>query len=473
MTKFVRPKFVSDITTDRGGTHQRRLERVNLSYRRVFRIQLTGALKLFTVLTASWVLILGSVSAPTTQSFAATASPEERAALEAQLSDLENQIGQYEDQVVSYQKQGSSLKNEINLLNAKITQLNLRIRATTLQITDLDDKISEKQTEIDGIQEQIVRNRAALVSILNDIYQADRTNNLELFLKNPKLSDFFSNLNSLAVLQDNLRTTIHQISDLKDSLENEKQQYAMAKADATTLQEYQSVQKQEADQTKQQKNQLLTVTKGQESKYQQLLKDTKATAAQIRSRIFELLGGGELTFDQAYQYAKLASQATGVRPAMILAVLDRESALGKNVGKCSYQTAMSPKNQALYLQIVAELNISPDSVQVSCPNKDGVYGGAMGPAQFVPATWMLYRDKVATITGRSPASPWNNADAFVATGLYLADAGAANATSLAQERKAAARYYAGGNWSRFLWTYGEAVVSQAEKFQDDIDTLTA
>ncbi len=486
-----KPKIVGDITSSRAnanraafgesryarGSFSRLPERLNLGYQREVHIPLTKIVRYTICILSVLFLVLGSVTAPTIVSRAQNVSTDaERQALEAQLKNLEGQIGQYEDQISGYKKQGNSLKGEISILNSKIAKLNLQIQAINLTLEELNKNITETQSQIADTESSIAARKAALAELLQNLYVNEQTPLVQIFLKNPQLSDFFSNLNSLTILQSNLRATIVQVTDLRGQLKDKQDQFYLARADAESVRVYQAAQKQEVDTVKVEKGKLLEITKGQETKYQELLTQTKATAAQIRSRIFQLLGGGELSFEQAYQYAKLAGGATGIEPALILAVLDRESALGQNVGKCSYTTAMSPSNQTLFLQIMQSLNISPDTVTVSCPNRDGVYGGAMGPAQFVPSTWNLYKDAVAKATNHTPASPWNNADAFVATALYLRDsmAGCASIyTSLtSQNRCVAAKYYAGSRWRSYLWTYGQAVVNQAKSFQDDIDTIT-
>lgn len=401
----------------------------------------------------------------------------ERDQLQAQLQQLETQIDQYQGQIQSYRQQGNTLNGEINQLNAKIASLNLQIQATNLTIEQLNQQIANTQTQISVTQGDIADKQTAIGGLLQSLYESDQTSLIETFLKNPRLSDLWNDTQNISLVQDNLRVAVQQLSNLQGELTDQEQQFEASKADAANAQAYQQAQASAVQSTKSQKAQLLAATKGQESKYQQLLTQTQATAAQIRNRIFQLLGGGQLTFEDAYQYAKLASGATGIDPAFILAILDRESALGQNVGQCSYKSSMSPANIPIFLQITQSLNLDPNTMMVSCANADGAYGGAMGPAQFEPSTWELYASGVSAITGDNPPSPWKNADAFVATALYLKD-GMTGCQSvyraqIDQERCTAAKYYAGSRWRNYLWTYGEAVVERAAGFAGDIKTITS
>jgi membrane-bound lytic murein transglycosylase B len=96
----------------------------------------------------------------------------------------------------------------------------------------------------------------------------------------------------------------------------------------------------------------------------------------------------------------------------------------------------------------------------------------MGPAQFIPSTWVLYEDRIAGLTGNNPPNPWNPEDAFMAAAILLADNGATD-HSYAAERLAALRYLAG-------WTnakkpayafYGDDVMDLAAKYQQQIDII--
>jgi membrane-bound lytic murein transglycosylase B len=452
-------------------------QRLNLDSRRIFIVPTAKIFIGAALALASIYFLLGSAAAPikTSETFAQT-SQEEREKLEKELLELENQMAQYETAVQDYKKQGKTLQSEIDQLNAKISKINLQIKAINLNLAKLDREISENKTEIRTTEQKIEFNRAAIARSLRILYEKDRLGLMAVLLKNPQLSDFFGDINNLIMIQNSLSAAVAKIVQLRNELIDRTEALALKREDAAELKAYQDAQKKSLNDFKNEKNNLLKTTKGQESKFQALLKETRKTAAQIRSRIFEFLGGGEMSFEEAYQFAKFADQATGVRAALILAVLDRESALGQNVGRCSYKTAMHPtRDVPIFLALVPSLGINPDTITVSCPNRDGLYGGAMGPAQFIPSTWNLYAEKVSEITGSSPPSPWRNGDAFVATALYLKDSlkgcDAIYSRRLDMERCAAAKYYAGARWRRHLWGYGDRVVTKAQQFQNDIDLL--
>ncbi len=412
---------------------------------------------------------------------------QERSELEQQLAELEQEIDKHQQTIEEYKKQGSTLKTEINVLNSRISKLNLQVRALNLSISKLNQNINETQRQINQTENAIDSHRDALAESLRTLYDTDRRGLAQILLANETLSDFFGSINDLALVQDNLRIALTEITRLRQDLLTQKEELALEKSDTENLRLIQNQQRQSVQSTQDDKEYLLQVTRGRESEYQKLLAKTQATAAQIRTRIFELLGGGELTFEKAYEYARLAESATGVRAALILAILHRESLLGKNVGRCSYETAMHPTRDIPYfLDLLGRLDIDPTSkfAKVSCANQHGSYGGAMGPAQFIPSTWKIYESKIAAVTGNNPPSPWNNSDAFTATAVYIEDLlDSSSCRSYASEnqhlvayqtlleRCAAAKYYAGGNWYRYRFWYGDPVVTKANEFEGDIRVL--
>lgn len=442
------------------------------------------------------LILIGLAQAPINISIRAADQNQEeilaeRKALEEQLAELENKIAEYQSTIEKYRKQGDTLKNEINRLETTIKKINLQIQAININLERLNQEIRATQSRINQTENKIDFHKQSLTEFIRYLYESDNQSLIEILIANDRLSDFFNTLNDNMLLQQKIKITLDEVVNLRALLLNQKEELSLQYNDVENLKNHQLIQKQQTQLIQKQKNQLLQETKGKESEYQKMLIKTKESAAQIRSRIFQLLGGGELTFEQAYQYAKLAEGATGVRAAFILAVLNQESIFGKNVGQCFYNektryaaTAMNPNQIPIFLEIMEKLKIDPASTlaKVSCPNADGSYGGAMGPAQFIPSTWKIYEKSIAQITGNNPPSPWNNADAFAATALYLKDAlNHPSCVNYAQqtpsqkqkllERCAAARYYAGNRWYNYRLTYGEAVISKAEDYQEDINII--
>ncbi|MBU2101592.1 lytic murein transglycosylase [Patescibacteria group bacterium] len=418
----------------------------------------------------------GSAFAPIGGGVRALTIEQEREQLEGQLQKLEQEAKQYEQTITEYRKKGNTLQSEIDRLNARIANINGQIGTITSSLNKLTGQIKTTSSRIEEVQGKIGRSKDSLSEVVQRMSRDEEKGVLEILLTNQNLSDFFTSVNDLLVIQDSLKESIMNLDQFREELITQKEILALERSDIEALRLYQVRQKQEVDSVKSDKNNLLAVTKGEEAVYQQLLNITEQTAAEIRARIFRLLGGGQMTFEEAYKFASYVEKRTGVRAALILAVLDRESALGRNVGQCNYKTAMAPgppessrDDITPFLQITKALNLDPDKTLVSCPIvADGYYGGAMGPSQFIPSTWVGYQARIEAVTGNRPASPWNNLDAFVATGLYLKDSGAAS-----NELAAAARYYCGGNWQRYVCTnvYGKAVIERATDFERDIKIL--
>lgn len=425
---------------------------------------------------------------PTLQILAEMSPQEERQVLEEELEKLEEQISQHEKDITKTEQEKKTLQNQLSILRTKIEKLDLQINQGNLMIKDIGFQIKDTQTSVDKTSLRVEDSRNNLTNILRTIYEEDQRSIIEILFSETELSDFFDNLMALETLNSKTSELLQEIKNLKGYLESQKQSLDEEKADLGRIVKIQLLQKQESESTKKEKTGLLNLTEAQYQKYIKEKEAAQKKAAEIRARIFELIGVPEApTFGEAYELAKYAETMTGVRPAFLLAVLTQESNIGKNVGQCYLKDSETGAGVVVYngkevskvmkpsrdvqpfLKITQELGRDPYNTPVSCPIPSvGGYGGAMGPAQFIPSTWLLYKDEVKAITGKA-ADPWDIKDAFLAAALYLADYGAALQTSNG-EWKAAMIYFSGTTNSRYRF-YGDSVIAITARYEKDIQQL--
>ncbi|MFI5205644.1 MAG: hypothetical protein ACHQVK_01770, partial [Candidatus Paceibacterales bacterium] len=363
----------------------------------------------------------------------------------------DQQSAQIAKDITTTTKQKSTLQNQISTLKKKITGLEAQINQGTLMVKDLTSQIGDTQVSIDKTTVKISDSQSQIANILQTIYQEDQKPSFQILLEG-NLADYFSNIVYLESLNSKVSDLLDSTKNLEAYLQNQKSKMDSEKGVLQTTIKTQTLQKlaNQANQTQQQNNLKLT-----EAQYQQQLADkadADQKAAAIKSRIFNLLGVAQApNFGQAYAIAKYVEGVTGVRAAFTLAVLTQESNLGKNVGQCYLKdttTGMgvkiktgvaSPKTMSptrdvpIFLKLVADINTGkglardPYATPVSCViyynGSPYGWGGAMGPAQFIPSTWTLYGPKVTAVTGKI-ADPWDITDAFLANGLYLQALGA-------------------------------------------------
>ena len=95
----------------------------------------------------------------------------------------------------------------------------------------------------------------------------------------------------------------------------------------------------------------------------------------------------------------------GLGQLFFLGIITEETNLGDNLGSGNWRVDMHPtRDQPLFAKITADLGFNPDTMPVSKKPWYG-WGGAMGPAQFIPSTWICFAGYTNTTTGKCSKNP--------------------------------------------------------------------
>lgn len=431
------------------------------------------------------VLLFVSVFSLNVPYSSALTNAEQEAIWREELAQTEADIAKWKAILDGTKANTKTLQNEAAVLNAKIKQAQATIKQRNINIAQLGKQIKDKQAKIVTLESRIDKGHESLAQLIRKTNEIDEFSLPEVVLGNKDISDFFSDIDSFQTIKRSLRDLFTEIRATKDLTEQEKASLDKAQDKEMDTKAAVEAQKKEVEKNEKEKQYLISVNKTQEKTYEQILKERQAKAAEIKSKLFKLAGGASaIDFGTALTYAQKASAQTGVSPAMVLAILTQESNLGANVGKC-YLTdtttgagisttgkiwtnlMKATRDVQPFLDITSRLGFDYTKTVVSCPIA-GVagYGGAMGPAQFIPSTWKLFENRLKTALGRD-ANPWYPEDAFTASAMYLADLGASSGT-YSGEIKAACKYYGSGGSS---CSYGKSVMNLKASIQADIDYL--
>ncbi|MCX6739371.1 MAG: lytic murein transglycosylase [Candidatus Parcubacteria bacterium] len=417
-------------------------------------------------------------------------SPNDKAALQIALDECNKEITAQDQLLQGKQQERVSYERDVTILGAQIKKAQASINARNIIIGRLKENITEKTQVIEVLSDKIIREKDSVAQLLRKINEIDQASMAEVVLSKKNLSDFFLDIDSFNSIKDSLRTSLISIGKDKEQTETERaalEETQRKEADTRAELEAQKrvVQKNETEKAK-----LLSITKNTEKEYQKILAEKKALSVKIRAALFELRDSDGIQFGQAYEYALESYRKTGVRPAFLLAIFSQETSFGKNVGSCylrdtttgagvgmntgkNFAKVMKPgRDIEPFLSITGALGRDPFNTRVSCPQEVG-YGGAMGPAQFIPSTWVGMQRSVANMLGKANVDPWNAEDAFMAASIYLRDLGAAKG-GYSAERDAACRYFSGSKCSAsaFVANYGNSVTAKATSIQENqIDKL--
>lgn len=430
-------------------------------------------------------------------------TPYEKAQLEEELARLQEEFNQIEAQLNSYKQQSAGYERDVAILESEIKKLQLQIRQNELVLSETSFVISINQKTLTQLEEKIKKQKELLSEIILGIYKSDTTSAIEIVFSSSSLSEFFNDIQYLKSIQEGLSDTLYSVKELKTQIEDEQIKLDTKIDTYSAIVGSQFAQRNTLDQKTQEQEKLLEASRTREYQQWLLAQNKQKSIQEVRSQLFRLEGAGiELSFGEAYDVAKVAASLTGIRPALLLSILKQESSWGKNVGQCFLHNkdngdgigvntgtiyprtmrATRRPGQAFsdveaFSQITQELRRDLYGTRVSCwPQiylRDGSpygFGGAMGPAQFIPTTWLVHREAVSKILDRT-ADPWHIDDAFTASAYLLARNGATTQTYTA-EKKAALIYYAGGNWSASVnQFYGNQVMARAAEYQKEIDII--
>lgn len=199
-------------------------------------------------------------------------------------SECRSLIEEYTGQISKLQGQANTLKNQI-------AQFDAQIKLTNIKIADTENKIALLGDRIDQLEVSLTSLNRAFESRAVETYKLSRFEGNFIYIASAvNISDIFSKYHYLQKIQEEDRSLLMRLQEAQTTYKNEK-------VDQEDLQKELQTQKANLNTQKAAKNSLLTATKNDETKYQQLLSQARAQLSAFQNFV-QRQGGASILSNQ-------------------------------------------------------------------------------------------------------------------------------------------------------------------------------
>lgn len=236
--------------------------------------------------------------------FTTLASADVISTIRTKISDTGREIQKIEEEIREYQAEleeiggaKKTLQSEISRLNISAKKLGADISLTESKIQNTNFTITELQIKIEEKGESIEKHKKAIMSSIRSIQISDDTSLIEAVLSHKSLTDFWADVDSLESFQGKLKNGIENLKDLRAGMQKNKDEELKKRKELASLKSSLEDQRQIVEYNKRDKDNILSVTKNEESRYQEYLRDAEIRREQFERELAQLESDLKIAID--------------------------------------------------------------------------------------------------------------------------------------------------------------------------------
>lgn len=204
----------------------------------------------------------------------------------AELDDLQKEINDLQQNLEATKSKGKSLATEIGRINNQISITKLQIKSTQEKLTSLNTDIVAISDKILKIEDALKSVSEVLVNRIAKTYIAGRDDPLLYLLSSSDINNFLERMEYLRIVQKHDRDLLYEMSATKKNYNDQKQILEEKKIEVEKLSLDLANYKANLDTQNAEKQTLLSATKNDEKRYQNLLAQAQAELNALRNSQF-------------------------------------------------------------------------------------------------------------------------------------------------------------------------------------------